>query len=81
MSTWQRYIERLRPALDKFRGSKIRDCHFCDNGRHRSKADCNWCGGSGKRRNCLRADCAEFGCGGYGSCYVSPEEADRSAGL
>jgi hypothetical protein len=65
--------------MDEYSSRKIRDCQVCDNGRYKPKETCDWCGGSGKRRKCLRADCAEYGCGGYGSCTVTEVESQRSA--
>lgn len=54
--------------MDKYTGKRAIRCW------HSSAYYCDRCGGTGWRAECLRADCKEYGCGGYGSCYVTPEQ-------
>lgn len=46
-------------------------CLSCRGSGKRGASSCDWCGGSGRRKRCYRADCQEYGCSGYGDCFVS----------
>lgn len=58
---------------DQFTGPRVIRCW---SPRHNREGGCDRCGGTGWRAECLRADCMEYGCGGYGSCYITPEEIE-----
>lgn len=62
--------------MDQYVGKREIQCRVCDGkGRNPTQGgECDWCGGVGKRRECLRADCREYGCGGYGTCRASVGE-------
>lgn len=51
---------------DPYRGRRTGRCGWC---KGEYSASCDGCGGTGRRRECMRADCQEFGCGGYLTCY------------
>jgi hypothetical protein len=60
---------------DPFRGTRTAKCRSCGgNGRTDHGQECDWCGGSGIRRQCLRSECQEFGCGGHGTCKEPPHD-------
>lgn len=44
----------------------IYDCNRC----YGKGGDCDRCGGSGKLQPCLKDECKEHGCSGYGYCFV-----------
>ena len=55
---------------DQYTGKRVTRCNV-----GKCTENCDHCGGTGWRAECLRADCKEYGCGGYGSCYVTAEQA------
>lgn len=65
-----------RPIFDAYVGRRITTCGWCRGTGRRYADECDGCGGTGKRRECLRADCEEYGCGGYGSCHVNAKPAN-----
>ena len=80
----QAYWDRREMQAKVERERKKRDgtytCPQCKGSGNRYEADgtraaCDWCGGSGRRRRCNYSECHEFGCGGYGYCYVPPEQS------
>ncbi len=71
------HLAKRKPThLDEYAGRRTRACKVCyGKGRTDHGEECDWCGGTGRKRECLRADCKEYGCGGYGTCYQPKEES------
>lgn len=65
--------------LDIYRGNFVAACKWCGGSGSRDipAGPCDGCGGTGQKRECRRADCREFGCGGYGTCYADMREGQE----
>lgn len=61
--------KRPEPPVDPYRGKKVYRCGPCSGKGTVALKECDFCGGTGWKRECLRMECLEYGCSGYFTCY------------
>ena len=64
----------MKADFERLMGERVYQCQCCaGTGQQRwqgCKLECDWCGGTGWRRECKNSDCYEYGCSGLGICHA-----------
>lgn len=66
---FSRFLFPKAPPEDPYRGQRVYRCRNCSGKGTVALEECDFCGGTGWKRECLRMECLEHGCSGYFTCY------------